>query len=192
LIHQGVINLLKELTLTLGDDYTVATISFDPTETTAQALEHAQIYRSQYADPEKAARGWEFFVGEEVPVKTLLNEVGFYYKKDGEEYAHSAAIFILTPEGKISQYFTGIEFPPFDVKLALLEAAQGQIGTPLDHILLFCFRFDDTKGRYTLAAYNTMRAGGALTLMFLVLVIGTQIVRERRKKRMDSMRSGKL
>jgi protein SCO1/2 len=99
-----------------------------------------------------------------------MNQIGFGYVRDGNEFAHGSGIFVITPTGEISQYFTGIEFPASDVRLGLVEASKGRIGTPIDHVLLFCFRFDPTKGRYTLMAGNIMRAGGAITLLALIFI----------------------
>jgi protein SCO1/2 len=99
-----------------------------------------------------------------------MGELGFKYVRDGEDFAHSAALMILTPSGEISQYFTGIEFSPWDVRLSLVEASSGKIGSAMDHLLLYCFRFDPLQGKYTWAVVATLRIGGALTLLGLALV----------------------
>jgi protein SCO1 len=103
--------------------------------------------------------------------------------KDGEDFAHSAALMILTPSGEISQYFTGIDFPAWDFRLSLIEASKGTVGTAVDHLLLYCFRFDPLQGRYTWAVVGLLRVGGALTLVGLAAVI---FFFGRKKRRSDA------
>ncbi len=166
LLLRGALTLFNEMDLILGNDYQVLTVSFDPTEGPEKAAQRAKEYRSELAPARVGtADSWKFFVGAEPEVKGLMNDIGFTYAKDGEDYSHTAAIIILTPQGEISQYFTGVDFSPWDVRLALIDASKGSIGSAIDHILLYCFRFDPTKGKYTWAAFNVMRAGGILTLI---------------------------
>jgi len=175
LVLGGVQKLLVGLTLRLGEDFRIVTVSFDPEETPQSAAEKALEYRKGLPDITKGD-AWSFLVGKEESVRPLMDQIGFRYKKDGSEFAHSAAIMILTPDGEISQYFTGIDFSPFDVKLSLIEASKGRVGSPLDHVFLFCFRFDETKGRYTWAVFNLMRLGAIATLVFLVaLILGMRL-----------------
>ncbi|MBX7144580.1 MAG: SCO family protein [Oligoflexia bacterium] len=172
LVLKHVAELVSELGLVLGQDYRVLTVSFDSSDTTERALERANDNWSSLPNKEQASSGgWRFLIGDGGSAESLMKEVGFNYSPDKGEFAHSAAIMILTPDGQISQYFTGISAAARDVKLALVEASRGSIGTPLDHVLLFCFRFDQTKGRYTWAAFNLMRVGAALTLVALVVTL---------------------
>lgn len=196
LLLSGTIDLLRKLELRLGDDYQVLTVSFDPEDTpetagqraaeqyeklaaagstaTAQrAAGSASDSAPGYTEPMTSYRTehWRFLVGSAPNITTLMESIGFKYQRDKGEFAHTAAIIVLTPQGEISQYFTGIEFPAWDVKLALIEASKGKIGSFMDHVLLFCFRFDPTKGKYTWAAYNFMKAGGLLTIMGLAAVV---------------------
>ncbi len=177
LILGGVQKLLNKLTLNLGHDFQVVTVSFDPEEGVKDAAEKASEYRKVLPD-RGVPEAWSFLVGDENNIRPLMDQIGFRYKKDGSEFAHSAAIMILTPDGEISQYFTGIDFSPFDVKLSLIEASKGKIGSPLDHVFMFCFRFDETKGRYTWAVFNLMRLGAIATLVFLVVLIVGMRVKE--------------
>lgn len=170
LILSGLVKLLNEMDLKLGKDFRVVAVSFDPEEGPPLARKRLDEYQAQLVKAPEPG-GMQFFVGLEDQVRRLMDQVGFRYKKDGDEYAHSAAIIVLTPQGKISQYFTGIEFSPWDVRLSLIDASQGAIGSTMDHVLLFCFRFDPTKGKYTLAALNVMKLGGVLTLAALGAVI---------------------
>lgn len=167
----GVVELLNGLQLNLGSDYKIVTVSFDETEGPELAAERAKQYREQLKNRSNSVSDWHFLVGSKESITPLMKQIGFRYMKDGQEFAHSAVIIILTPGGKISQYFTGINFAPWDVKLSLVEASQGGIGSAIDHILLYCFRFDPTKGKYTWAAFNVMRAGGVLSLLALAAVI---------------------
>lgn len=159
------ITLLQELGLSVGEDFTVLTVSFDPTETPSDAAKEREEYLAQAPNRALAEKGWHFFTGQPADIETLMRQVGFRYAKDGTEYAHTAAFMILTPQGEVSQYFTGIDYPAWDVKLALVEAGKGTIGSAFDHVLLYCFRFDPTKGKYTWAAFNFMRAGVILTVL---------------------------
>lgn len=176
----GMSKALNELDLGLGEDFQVIAISFDPTETAELADERAELLRSQYRNPDQAKSGWQFLVGNKENVELIMQQLGFHYIRDKGEFAHAAAVMLLTPSGQISQYFTGIEFPAKDLRLALVEASQGRIGNVIDHVMLFCFRFDQTKGRYTWAAFNLMRAGGALTLLLLGSLIVYLWRREKR------------
>lgn len=168
---EQVTKLLNDLPIELGDDYKVVTFSYDPEETGSLAAKRAQKYRKLYRDPDKAATNWHFLLGEQSAISSLLEQIGFRVKRDNGEFAHSIAIMVMTPDGEISQYFTDINFPPWDVKLALVEASKGEIGSPLDHFLLYCFRFDVTKGKYTWAATTALRVGSVLTVFLLFVFI---------------------
>lgn len=173
LLMDGVVKLISKLELSLGTDYRVISVSFDPQETPENARIAAAKYLKAAGLSEPTAQAWKFLVGNTDNVNKLMAEIGFNFIKDGEEFAHSAAIILLTPQGQISQYFTGISFSPWDVRLALIEASQGRLGSALDHVLLFCFRFDPTKGKYTWAAFNLARVAAFLTFLLLAgLVIG--------------------
>ena len=171
LLLDGVSKLLGKLNLTLGDEYRVVTVSFDPSDTPETALEVAEKFRGSLGAEVGDVSEWLFLSGEQQNIVPLMTQLGFQYKEDMGEFAHTAAIFLLTPQGKISQHFAGISFPFRDVRLALVEASSGKIGTLLDQALLYCFRFDPTQGKYTWAAFNVMRAGGSATLLLLVGLI---------------------
>lgn len=179
LLFSGVKELINKLELELGSEYQVLTVSFDSTDTPKLAQKTEKKYLSGVRFSTQVNGNWRFFVGDEVNTAELMRQIGFRFKRDGMEFAHTAAIIILTPQGQISQYFTGIEFSPWDVRMALIEAAHGSVGSALDHVFLFCFRFDQTKGKYTLAAFNVMKLGGAVTLLFLVLLIAGLYIKER-------------
>ena len=171
LLLNGVYDLLNELPLKLSDDYSVLVVGFDPTETPADAKVVMDKFNARLEDDARTGSGAiHYLVGTPENVSALMNELGFKFAKDGVDFAHSAAVMILTSSGLISQYFTGIMFPSWDVRLSLVEASKGGIGTAIDHFLLYCFRFDAVKGRYTWAVVGLLRIGGALTLIGLALV----------------------
>lgn len=171
LLLDGVYNLLNEIPLQLLTDFSVLVVGFDPTETPHDAAKVMGKFNAKLiGDPAKRTSAIHYLTGGEEQVRGLMQELGFKYMRDGEDFAHSAALMILTPTGEISQYFTGIMFSPWDAKMALVEASKGGIGTAMDHLLLYCFRFDPLQGRYTWAVVGLLRVGGALTLIGLALV----------------------
>lgn len=167
----SVVRILNSVTLELGRDYEVFTVSFDSDETPSAAADKAEHYRSLYRNREEATNGWSFAVGDESNIASLMTHLGFKYKRDGSEFAHSPVFMILTPGGEISQYFTDINVSPWDVKLALVEASQGLIGSAIDHFLLYCFRFDPLKGRYSWAAWNALRVGSVGSVLVIAAVV---------------------
>lgn len=171
LLLSGVYDLLNELPLKLAEDYSVLVVGFDPTETPSDAKKVMDKFNPRlFGDAKGGSGGIKYLTGTEGNVSALMNELGFKFMKDGEDFAHSAAVMILTSSGQISQYFTGIMFPQWDVRLSLVEASKGVVGTAIDHFLLYCFRFDAVKGRYTWAVLALLRVGGALTLIGLGVV----------------------
>lgn len=181
LLLAGVRDLLNEVDLELGKDYSILAVSFNEDDTPKKATARKVQYTKSFTGKGDPETGWSFLVGNDEQIDQLMNQIGFNYKPDGKEFAHTAAMILLTPNGQISQYFTGIDFSPWDTKLALVEASQGSIGSAIDHALLYCFRFDPTKGKYTWAAFGIMRAGGILTLVLLTGLIFMLRRRERMK-----------
>lgn len=172
LVMDGVLKLLNETSLRLGKEFNVLLVSFDPSEKPEQAFKRMDGLRKRLnSEQSKGAANWEALVGGSESVGPLMDQIGFTYFKDREEFAHSAMLLIANPDGVISQYFFGIEFPAWDVKLALIEASQGNLGSIVDHAMLFCFRFDPTKGRYTWAAFNLARAGAFAGFLALGLLL---------------------
>lgn len=171
LLLDGLYTLLNEIPLKLGDDYNVVVVGFDPTETVENALEvRTKLNTRLKGEAKQRQEALHYVIGDQTSVTALMKQLGFKYLKDGDDFAHSAAVMILTPQGKISQYFTGIQFSPWDARLALVEASEGKIGTAIDHLLLYCFRFDPLQGKYTWAVVALLRIGGVLTLIGLGLV----------------------
>lgn len=162
----GFVTLLNDLALRPGRDFNILTFSIDPAENSEMAGQREAQYKRLLVEADSGA-GWHFTIGSKDNVEALASQIGFKFFPDGPEFAHTSAFIILTPEGEISQYFTGIDFSAWDVKLAMVDASKGAIGSAIDHILLFCFRFDPTSGKYTWAAFNVMRSGVILSALLM-------------------------
>jgi len=169
---------MRQIPWTAGGEFEVVTISFDPTETFELARGKKAAYLASY---ERPTEGWHFLADREGNAKKLADQLGFRYTYDEStrQYAHQAAIMILTPEGKVSRYLYGIEFRPRDLRLALTEASQGKSQLSLDRLLLFCFHYDPLARSYVPFATNLMRAGGVLVIGVLGLFLWRLWRRER-------------
>jgi len=165
MVLNGVLSSVKALDMTTGSQYEVVAVSFDPRETPQMAAAKKQTYLKDYQRP-GAEQGWHFLTGPETSSKALAAAVGFRYVYDAmtNQYAHSSAIMILTPAGRVARYFYGIQYPPRDVRLGLVEASGGKIGTPTDQVLLYCFHYDPTTGKYALVIMNVLRLAALITL----------------------------
>src|SRR5438094_1749677 len=161
LVLNDVLRAVRAIPLALGKDFRVLTVSIDPHDIAAVAAVKQQSYVERYGRP-GAADAWHFLTGDEETIESLARAVGFRYVFDlqSRQYAHTAGIMVLTPDGRLARYFYGVEYSPRDLRLALVEASQGRIGSLADQILLFCFHYDPASGRYTLVMLNAVRAGG--------------------------------
>jgi protein SCO1/2 len=170
LVLNGQTATLREIPWTPGIEYEVVTISIDPTETFALARQKKEVYLANYDRP---APGWHFLTDHQGNVKKLAEQLGFHYRYDesSKQFAHAAAIMLLTGEGDVSRYLYGIKFKARDVRLALTEASQGKIGTAFDRVLLFCFHYDPREKSYVPLATNIMRAGGVLVVVLIGVVL---------------------
>jgi protein SCO1/2 len=185
----GLASSLKALDLDLGRDFDVLTVSFNPNDTTAAAAEARRTYLGRYGRAGSAAAdstapaggGWRFLTGGPEEIRRLTEAVGFRYRYDAErgQYAHAAGVVVLTPGGEIARYLFGIEYPPKDLRLALVEAGRGEVGSAVDRLLLYCFHYDPATGKYTAATLNLVRAAAVAT----VLALGGFIVVMRRRER---------
>jgi protein SCO1/2 len=186
LLLDGVYTLLNDMSSELAKDFSVLVVGFDPSEAPADAHEVMSKFNAKLVNgAQDRASAIKYLVGGVEQVDSLMGELGFRYMRDGKDFAHSAALMILTPTGEISQYFTGIMFRPRDVRLALVEASKGEIGTAVDHLLLYCFRFDQLQGRYTWAVVGLLRIGGALTLIGLAVVYFVFAGKKKRRGQMS-------
>jgi len=167
-VLSGLTSALKPMKLDVGKDFEVLTVSFDPRETPPDAAAASAEYLKRYGRP-GAARGWHFLTGPQESIDSLTKAAGFEYQYDKEagQFAHSTAIVVLTPGGKISQYYYGVEFPPKDLRLALVEASQNKIGNVVDQILLYCYHYDPSAGKYNLMIFRVLRLAGVATMLLL-------------------------
>lgn len=175
----GFVDLVNELDFEMGKDYKVLTVSFDHTEGPELAAKRGKEQFAKLTFPERAARGWSVLTGAEEPVRSLMSQLGFHFQKDGDEFTHAAGLMVLTPGGKIARYFFGIKFPATEMRYTLVEASQGRIGGIIDHVFLYCFRFDPTKGKYSLVVFNVTRVICGL----FALALGAMLVMLRVKFR---------
>jgi protein SCO1/2 len=186
LILNGVNEAIAGLDFNPGDEYEIVTISFNPRETAELAAAKKKNYLEQLGRP-GVEDGWMFHVGSEDQTRALADAVGFeyYWDEEQQQFAHPSVIYVLTEEGRISRYLYGISFQPRDMKLALVEASDGKIGSTVDQLLLYCFHYDPDARGYVAVAGNIMKLGGLATLVVLSGFIGLLWARERRKKTTD-------
>jgi protein SCO1/2 len=174
LVLNGLAESLKNLTLNAGEDFQVITIDINPNEKTLFANQKKKNYVNGFG-LQNIKDDWHFLTGDQVNIKKVADSIGYiyYYDNQRDEYMHPAAITLLSPEGKISRYLYGIEYPTKDLKLGLLEASEGKIGSTLDKIILYCYHYDPYKNTYTIFATNIMRLGGIFTIIFLgIMLVG--------------------
>jgi len=182
-ILNGMVRAAKVMTIVPGKDYDVVAISFDAREGPRQAAAKKAVYMHDYGHPE-TADGWHFLTGDLNTIKRVTDAVGFRYKWDvyTAQFAHASAIYVLTPQGKLSKYFYGIEYSPKDMRLGLVEASQNKIGNAVDQILLFCYHFDPSVGKYTFVALGMLRVAGAATVLTLGGFVFIMLRKEKRQK----------
>jgi protein SCO1 len=179
-VLNGELRTLKAISLDLGKDFDAITVSFEPKDTPALAKAKRDVYAGQYGRP-GAARNWHFLTGEQASIDALTQAAGFHYVYDSasRQFAHAAAILVLTPHGRIARYFYGVTYPARDFRLGLVEASEGKIGTPTDHALLYCYQYDPMTGKYGLIVMNVVRAAGLLTMLVLGIFMVVMFRRER-------------
>ncbi|MBD3162106.1 MAG: SCO family protein [Candidatus Eisenbacteria bacterium] len=183
LVLNGMVEALRETGLTPGEDLELVTVSFDPVETPTLAKLKKQNYVKEYGDP-SVAPAWHFLVGGEESVRRLTETIGFGYRwsDESKQFVHQAALFVLTPDGRLSRYLYGVMFEPRTLRLSLLEASEGEIGSPLDKIVLYCFHYDSDQGKYSIAATNVMRVGGVVTVLILASALIPIWIRSAKNK----------
>ena len=167
---------MKMIKFDVGNQFDVVTVSFNPKETPEIAAAKKAEYLKRYGRP-NAAAGWHFLTGPPESINALTKAVGFQYQYDAakDQYAHATAIMVLTPQGRIARYFYGVDFPPKDLRLGLVEASQGKIGNPVDQVLLYCYHYDPAAGKYGAVVSNMLKVGAGLTIflvggMLLILI----------------------
>jgi protein SCO1 len=177
-VEQGVVGSLKMLSFNPGADYEVVFVSFDPRESPDMAAQKKTSAISHFGRPQTAA-GWHFLTGTQDSIDAISQAANFRYSFDEKTniFAHASGIMLLTPEGRISRYFYGVEYPSRDVRLGLVDASAGKIGTPIDHLLMYCFQYDPSTARYSATILRIVRIGGLLTIF--TIVAGILIFRRR-------------
>jgi protein SCO1/2 len=190
-LEQGVVGSLRMLSFNPGRDYDVVFVSFDDRDTAEMATAKKATSIEHFRRPETAS-GWHFLTGSKDSIAAVTNAANFHFNFDATHnlFAHASGILLLTPDGRISRYFYGVEFPGRDLRLGLVDASQGKIGTPVDKALLFCFQYDPSTARYSATILGIMRIGAVLTVAALLLVILFYRRREARAPRTTLSQQG--
>jgi protein SCO1/2 len=164
----GLASAMRLVKFDVGKEFDVITVSFDPRETPEMAAARKKDYVGRYGRP-NATAGWHFLTGQPESINTLTKAVGFQYQYDAKsnQYAHATAIMLLTPQGHISRYFYGVDFPPKDLRMGLVEASQNKIGNAVDAVLLYCYHYDPETGKYGAMIANILRLAAAATILFI-------------------------
>ncbi len=180
LVRNELFAQLQELDFTVGRDFELLVVSIDPAETPATAASKRLASIVQYGRT-GSETGWHFWVGDEANIGALAEAVGFQYTYDPrrDEYLHPSGIILLTPRGTVSSYLLGLEYPTWDLRIGLVAAAAGQVGSLVDQLLLLCYHYDPVAGEYTLAIMNIVRAAGLLTVLIIAVLLFVLFRQER-------------
>jgi protein SCO1 len=185
LVLDATVKALNDVQWSVGDQFDVVSVSIDPRDTPQAATrKRAQVVAS-YNRSHGSTRGWTFLVGDEENVRKVTDAIGFKYRYDArqKQYAHPAAIYLLTPEGHVARYLYGIQYDPADLRLGLLEATEGRSITTTERLLLFCYHYDPQGKHYSLVAMNVMRLGGVVTLVAIGSFLTIMWARERHRRK---------
>ncbi|MCL5670140.1 MAG: SCO family protein [Acidobacteria bacterium] len=168
MVESGLVMSLRDLKFDVGNQFNVLTVSFDPQDTPFEAYSKRAVYLSMY-NRKGASAGWHFLTGGQASITALTKAVGFRYNYDPKtkQYYHATAIVVLTPQGRVAQYFYGIRYPAGQLRLALVQASNGKIGSPVDALLLFCCRYDPATGKYSLIISRVLFIAALLTVILL-------------------------
>ncbi len=191
-VLNGMTSALSIVSFDLGKDYDIVTVSINPSETPADASKIKQVYLRRYnRHSPTAAQGWHFLTGQEDQIEKLAAAVGFRYVYDPriKQYAHASGIQVVTPEGKLSQYYYGIEYSPKDLRLGLIQASQNHIGTVVDALVLYCYHYDPATGHYGAIVMRIVRLSGIATVLLLGGFIFIMVRRDMRAGKIDSGRA---
>lgn len=167
-VMNGISSALKVMPFAAGQDFDVVLVSFDPRDTPAIAAEKKRAHL-KYWSTEREAAAWHLLTGDEASIRRVTSAAGFTYQWDEPtgQFAHVSGILVVTPEGRLSRYFYGVEYSPKELRLALVESGEGRIGSVIDELLLYCFHYNPESGRYGLVVMNLVRLGGVLTVLFM-------------------------
>lgn len=180
-VLNGLVSALGVMNFSVGKEFDVVTVSFDPRDTPERARQKKAAYLGRYKRPGSES-GWHFLTGSDHEIAALTRAVGFRYAYNAKagQFAHASGVMVATPEGRLSHYFYGIEYGPRDLRLALVEASDHKIGTAVDQVLLACFHYDPSSGRYSMAVMTAVRAAG---LAMVGLIVGAIVLMRRRERR---------
>jgi len=180
---EGMVKAMRTLSFQPGEDYIAVNVSINPKETPEIAAAKKEDLLRDFNRP-GVKENWHFLTGDELSIRQVADAAGFRYVWDPstQQFIHASGIMVVTPQGKMSRYFYGIEFAPRDLRLGLIEATAGKIGSPVDQVLLYCFHYDPATGKYGLVVMNVLRIFGALTVLLLGGAIFIYMWRERRRR----------
>ena len=183
-VMNGLSSALKVMPFAAGEDYEVVLVSFDPRDTPATAAEKKRAHL-EYWSRQQDAGSWHLLSGDEATIRRVTSAAGFSYRWDDRtgQFAHVSGILTVTPTGRLSRYFYGVEYSPKELRLALVESGEGRIGSAIDELLLYCFHYDPESGRYGLMVMNLVRLGGAMTVL---AVVGYILVMRRRESHLPA------
>ena len=183
-VLNGMSGALKTLSFDAGKDFDVVIVSIDPRDNFRLAANKKAAYVERYGRPQTAA-GWHFLTGTDASIKPLAEAIGFRYAYDAniKQYAHGAAIYVATPKGIVARYLLGIDFAPRDLRLALVEASNNQLGSVTDKVLLLCYHYDPSVGKYGVAILNSVRVGFIGTVTGFLAFLFVSLRRERAANR---------
>lgn len=174
-VLNGMVTSFRVLPFQIGKEFEVVTVSFDPRETNVLATNKKKVYVDYLPDKMRAgaSSGWHFLTGDAANIEKLTEAVGFHYRYDEatKQFAHASAIMLATPQGKLSRYFYGVDYPARDLRLGLIESSENKIGSPMDQLLLYCYHYDPSTGRYGAAIMRVMRVAGVITMLGIVAML---------------------
>jgi len=190
-LEQGVVGALRMLSFNPGRDYEVVFISFDDRDTPQMALEKKATAMSKFRRPETTT-GWHFLSGSKESITVVTNAANFHFNFDAKNnlFAHASGLLLLTPDGHISRYFYGVEFPARDLRLGLVDASAGKIGSPVDRVLLYCFQYDPATAHYSATILNIVRLGGIMTIAAMIVAFFVFRRREHAAARVNLHQQG--
>ena len=190
MVINGLASALDVLSLKPGKDFEIVTVSFDPRDTPATATAKKAAYIARYKKP-GAAAAWHFLTGEQPSIDLLTKAAGFRYvwDKETKQFAHPTGVIVLTPDGRLARYLFGIEYGPRDLRYAIVEASNGKVGSAVDSLLLYCYHYDPTTGRYGVAIMRVIRVAAAATVLALGAFIAIMVRSEKRRMARGATRS---
>lgn len=178
-LMEGLANVMDQSDLVPGVDYQVLTISFDPTENIDLGLKKKKNYLNLVQKKEAIAKGWHFFVSDSASIAKGTNATGFKYKRTGNDFTHAASVCVVSPKGKITRYLNGLNFLPFDFKMAIVESQKGMSAPTINKIMQYCFSYDPVGQAYVL---NVTKITGTLILFVALLFFLYLIFKSKKKK----------